>query len=188
MPLCTTLASDSVFRAFESEDKTDALLHGHSYTAHTVGCQVAVESMGEMVRMEERGEWEWAKQSWTAQSQATSSSSSLQPSASPRDINDTQVWSTWPRTLIDFISRQPGVTGVWALGSVLAITLRDDAGSGYTSTAATALQKRLRDGEEGWNVHARVLGNVFYVMAGQKTGRESVEGIERLLREALGDM
>ena len=182
VPLCTTLASESIFEVFKSEDKTDALLHGHSYTAHAVGCQVAVESVGEMVRMEERGAWNWAKQSWTSQPAPT-------PEASARDINDTQVWSIWPRPLVDFISNQSTkVSGVWALGSVLAITLRDDKGTGYTSTAATALQRKLREGGDGWNVHARVLGNVFYIMAGQKTSEESVEGLGRLIKEGLLEM
>lgn len=183
VPLCTTLASESIFDVFRSTDKTDALLHGHSYTAHPVGCQVAIESVREMVRMEETGGWDWAKESWTT---APSTSTDL---LSPRDINDSQVWSSWPRSLVDFISHQTAhVSGVWALGSVLAITLRDDAGTGYTSTAATALQKKLREGGEGWNVHARVLGNVFYVMAGQKTGPGSIEGVARLVKEGLEDM
>ena len=37
VPLCTTLASDSIYNAFLSSEKRDALLHGHSYTAHAVG-------------------------------------------------------------------------------------------------------------------------------------------------------
>lgn len=184
VPLCTTLASESIFDVFKSEDKTDALLHGHSYTAHAVGCQVALESVNEMVRMESRGDWNWAKQSWTSSSQPTTTAQT------PRAINDTQVWSTWPRPLIDFISHQTTkVTGVWALGSVLAITLRDAQGAtGYTSTAATALQRKLRENDEGWNVHARVLGNVFYIMAGQKTNEDSVQALARLIKEGLEEM
>jgi dethiobiotin synthetase/adenosylmethionine--8-amino-7-oxononanoate aminotransferase len=79
------------------------------------------------------------------------------------------------------------VSGVWALGSVLAVTLRSDDGVGYKSTAALAVQAHLRKGDAKgrWNVHARVLGNVFYIMAGQTTTREAVGEIERLVQEAL---
>ncbi|KAF7543443.1 hypothetical protein G7046_g9999 [Stylonectria norvegica] len=185
VPLCTTLASESIFEAFASEDKSDALLHGHSYTAHPIGCQVALESLQEMQRMEEHGSWDWAKAAgWTT----PTSPSTTVAAASARTSNDGDVWSMWPHSLITAISQQTQrVHGVWALGSVLAITLHGADGAGYKSTAAQALQARLREGnvEEGWNVHARVLGNVFYVMAGQKTSREDVEGVATLLREAL---
>lgn len=40
VPLSVTLASDAVFAAFEGDSKAEALLHGHSYTAHPAGCQV----------------------------------------------------------------------------------------------------------------------------------------------------
>lgn len=40
VPLAVTLASDDVFHAFDGDSKAQALLHGHSYTAHPVGCQV----------------------------------------------------------------------------------------------------------------------------------------------------
>ncbi|WFD28443.1 hypothetical protein MNAN1_003454 [Malassezia nana] len=46
VPLAATLASDSLFRSFTSStDKAQALLHGHSYTAHPVGCQIALETL-----------------------------------------------------------------------------------------------------------------------------------------------
>lgn len=45
IPLAVTLATPEVFTAFEGDSKLDALLHGHSYTAHAVGCQVATTSL-----------------------------------------------------------------------------------------------------------------------------------------------
>ncbi|KAF9765267.1 hypothetical protein IL306_002460, partial [Fusarium sp. DS 682] len=62
LPPSVTLASESVFDAFSSDHKSDALLHGHSYTAHAVGCQVALESLWELQNMEQRGDWSWAKE------------------------------------------------------------------------------------------------------------------------------
>ncbi|KAL6831802.1 pyridoxal phosphate-dependent transferase [Trichoderma camerunense] len=183
VPLCTTLASEDIFETFNSPDKTDALLHGHSYTAHPVGCQVAVESVKELQRMDDSGSWNWAKsQGWITPE--ASSSTSGKPAA--------DIWSTWPRTLVEDLSRQTDrVAGIWALGSVLAIHVKDAAGStGYFSDAAQSLRDGLIAGDaEGvngsWNVHCRVLGNVLYLMASQKTTEESVAQISLLLRKGL---
>ncbi|KAF5658044.1 adenosylmethionine-8-amino-7-oxononanoate aminotransferase [Fusarium circinatum] len=164
VPLCTTMASESIFDAFVSDDKSDALLHGHSYTAHAVGCQVAVESVREMQDMEKRGEWEWAEKDWE---------------------EDTHAWSVWSREFVNNVSHNQQVLGVWALGSVLAISLRDDDGVGYKSLAAKKLQTHLREGTGTWNAHSRVLGNVFYVMASQKTSRQSLQELQGLLLGAL---
>ncbi|KAK9436578.1 bifunctional dethiobiotin synthetase/adenosylmethionine-8-amino-7-oxononanoate aminotransferase [Metarhizium brunneum] len=179
VPLCTTLASENIFKIFLSPDKTDALLHGHSYTAHPIGCQVALESVKEMQDMENRGEWDWAKaQGWTQQHSSQSEA-------------QIDVWSTWPREFVERLSRQTDkVAGVWALGSVLAIHLRDEAGAGYSSNAALGLRESLglgrADGEGGpWNVHSRVLGNVLYVMASQVTSETSVRQLSELLMESL---
>ncbi|GJC82973.1 bifunctional dethiobiotin synthetase/7,8-diamino-pelargonic acid aminotransferase, mitochondrial [Colletotrichum liriopes] len=184
VPLCTTSASDSIFRAFESDEKSDALLHGHSYTAHPVGCQVALESLQELQRMDRDGEWDWAKTGgWASDTAASSTSQSSIISS---------AWSVWSHSFVDWVSKQTGrVDGVWALGSVLAIHMEDSEGAGYSSTAAADLQSALLHGEnstEGarWNVHSRVLGNVLYVMTSQKTKQEDVQRLETLLRKALG--
>lgn len=181
VPLCTTLASESIFEAFSrSHDKTDALLHGHSYTAHPIGCQVAVESLKQMRDLEESGRWDWAKSNgWMSRVQS-------QDQQQPPPHNDT-VWSVWPLDLVIELSRQTSrVQGAWALGSVLAIHLRDHE-VGYSSHAAVSLRDALLDGSDGgaWNVHCRVLGNVLYLMAGQTTAPSSVDEIARLLRQKL---
>ena len=36
-----TLATNSIFEAFQHDSKLKALLHGHSYTAHAIGCSAA---------------------------------------------------------------------------------------------------------------------------------------------------
>ncbi|GKT92474.1 adenosylmethionine-8-amino-7-oxononanoate aminotransferase [Colletotrichum tofieldiae] len=184
VPLCTTSASDSIFRAFESDEKSDALLHGHSYTAHPVGCQVALESLQELQRMDRDGEWDWAKTGGWASDTAASSTS--------KSSNISSAWSVWSHSFVDWVSKQTGrVDGVWALGSVLAIHMEDSEGAGYSSTAAADLQSALLRGENGtegarWNVHSRVLGNVLYVMTSQTTKQEDVQRLETLLRKALG--
>ncbi|KAK1596908.1 dethiobiotin synthase [Colletotrichum navitas] len=189
VPLCTTTASDSIFRAFEGDEKSDALLHGHSYTAHPVGCQVAVKSLQELQRMDRDGEWDWAKTGgW-----APVAASGTRASQSGGGGNIPAAWSVWSHSFVDWVSRQTGrVDGVWALGSVLAIHMEDGEGAGYSSTAAADVQSALlRRGEDGpggarWNVHSRVLGNVLYVMTSQTTRQEDVQRLEALLRKALG--
>ncbi|KEY74577.1 hypothetical protein S7711_07179 [Stachybotrys chartarum IBT 7711] len=180
VPLCTTLASEAVFDAFASDRKTDALLHGHSYTAHAVGCLVAVESLGEMMRMEEAGAWDWAKSNgWTGGDVRVQSAKD----------GDRIVWSVWSADFVGQISRNTAkVTGTWALGSVLVVKMRSkDGAAGYESNSAAKLQEFLRrgDGTPSFIVHSRVLGNVLYIMAGQKTSQETVEGIQKLILEAL---
>ncbi|KAK2008349.1 dethiobiotin synthase [Colletotrichum eremochloae] len=191
VPLCTTTASDSIFRAFESDEKSDALLHGHSYTAHPVGCQVALKSLQELQRMDEAGEWDWAKTGgWAAAPVASDTRASQSGSSSSGST--VPVWSVWSHSFVDWVSRQTGrVDGVWALGSVLAIHMRDSEGVGYSSTAAADVQSGLLRGEDGpggarWNVHSRVLGNVLYVMTSQTTRQEDVQRLETLLRRVLG--
>lgn len=170
VPLCTTVASEAIFQAFDSDDKTDALLHGHSYTAHAVGCQVAVESIRELQSLDRSGDWDWAK---------TASRSSGAPSSD-------SPWSVWSSDFVRSVSMTTDkVSGIWALGSVLAISLRAEDGAGYTSKAAAKLQAHMREGAGGWNAHTRVLGNVFYMMASQKTDKETVEMLQDLCLKGL---
>ncbi|KAH8885369.1 dethiobiotin synthetase [Thozetella sp. PMI_491] len=183
VPLCTTLASESIFRAFETDDKSDALLHGHSYTAHAVGCQVAVRSLATMSALDARGDWDWAKARWRPQASESAKSA--------MDKADTFVWSMWSPEFLDALSRQTSIVdGLWALGSVLAIHVKGRDGGGYKSNAARVIQAALL-GAEGtktaplWNVHSRVLGNVLYLMASQKTTEGGIGQVEELLRQTF---
>ncbi|RDW83826.1 adenosylmethionine-8-amino-7-oxononanoate aminotransferase [Aspergillus mulundensis] len=172
VPLCTTLASNEIFDAFTSPEKRDALLHGHSYTAHAVGCQVAVDSLRTMNRMDENGSWNEFKNDWK-QSRAIGNS---RPGA---------IWSVWSHGLVHDLSHAESVDGVFAIGSVLSISLKDAEGAGYTSTAAKGLQARLAAGGPEFNVHSRVLGNVLYLMSSITSKQETLRTIEGILREAL---
>lgn len=116
LPLSATLASDSIFEAFLGDGKKDALLHGHSYTAHAIGCSVAETSVRSLVELHSSGSWEVAKKDWRVEGEKT------------------VAWSSWSRGFITTISNLPSVSGVWALGSVLAIHLRaSEAGRDFPS-------------------------------------------------------
>jgi adenosylmethionine-8-amino-7-oxononanoate aminotransferase len=45
LPLAATLASEPIYRAFLSQDRSRTLFHGHSYTANALACAVALESL-----------------------------------------------------------------------------------------------------------------------------------------------
>lgn len=171
LPLCTTTASQSIFEAFLSDDKTDALLHGHSYTAHPMGCSVANESLRTLMNLDKGESWKTFKKDWSPQSKGTDAS---------------HAWSMWSNKFVSDVSFKTQVDNVFSLGSVLAITLKDPAGSGYASTAATGLRDKLLagDGKESV-IHSRVLGNVLYLMSALTTPGETISVIEETVLEAL---
>lgn len=170
--MCVTIASDSIYEAFLSSEKNDALLHGHSYTAHAVGCEVGRTSVQAMLDMNKRGDWETFKSDWADPAQSTN------------------IWSAWSKEFISRISQARDVESVVALGSVLAISLHDGQNKGYTSTAASGLQKNLleidTEVQQGFNIHSRVLGNVLYLMASQTSEVATLRAIEAQLISALG--
>lgn len=176
LPLCTTLASESIYEAFLSPDKTDALLHGHSYTAHAVGCDVARHSVQTMIDMESNKAWKPFQDKWISSG-----------SAKATTAQEPGTWSLWSKTFVRDISFRDDVEGVIALGSVLAISMKDAAGSGYTSSAGAGLRDRLLqgDGDLEQVVHSRVLGNVLYLMTSMTTSPETVAAIEGMVVEAL---
>lgn len=180
VPLCTTTASQEIFDAFLSDSKADALLHGHSYTAHAVGSHVAVESVRIMKKMEESREW---LNDFSASWREPSTSS---PSADETDADANQVWSTWNKRDVIAISKLDRVSGVVALGTVLAVSLKDEAGAGYNSLATQELHKKLLDiGERGWCIHSRVLGNVIYFMTSLTVTTRTVEAVAQRVLEEL---
>jgi len=45
LPLAVTAATEKVYEAFLSDDRSKTLFHGHSYTANPLGCAVAIASL-----------------------------------------------------------------------------------------------------------------------------------------------
>lgn len=119
LPLATTMASDSIFQAFLSENKTDALLHGHSYTAHPIGCEVANESLKIIQSLASSGIWASARAKWT---------DATIPTAAPKD-----VWSFWDPEFVRTLSCMDIVSDVMTLGTLLAIKMQDNSGTGKLS-------------------------------------------------------
>lgn len=122
LPLCTTIASDSIFEAFLGTEKSDALLHGHSYTAHAVGCEVAKTTLQLMSSMEKGEEWQRHRRDWVHETEEVS------PAQSKSDASC--IFSSWSKAFVTNISHAEDVESVFALGSVLAINLRDNDAAG----------------------------------------------------------
>ena len=116
LPLSITSASESIFKAFWGDAKSEALLHGHSYTAHAVGCHVANTSLQIMQHASTSLEWKDLQHQWSSR-------------------DDNSCWSMWSKSFIDGLSQHDRVEYVNALGSVLAVSLIDEAGSGKSCYA-----------------------------------------------------
>lgn len=110
LPLALTVTKESIYDVFLSENKPDCLLHGHSYTAHPMGCAVAktsIETLDSMA-VENTGSWAPFRDDW----------------------KDKSIWSMWSPKLVDTLSHLDNVESVMALGSVLAVELKDDQTAG----------------------------------------------------------
>lgn len=105
LPRSVTLANGNIFKTFLSDKREDALRHGHSYIAHPMGCQVALDSLKIFEQLNET--------SWSVFKKE-------------RNRNgESGVWSIWSPTFIEQLSYSPQIKTVFGLGSVLAITLAD---------------------------------------------------------------
>ena len=112
VPLAITMATEDIFRAFYSDKKADALLHGHSYTAYPVGCEVANETLKVLDRLQDSEGWKAAKEEWS----------------SATDPAKVRMWSFWGPQFVNELSRLPAVGEVMTLGTVLAVKIADDSG------------------------------------------------------------
>uniref|UniRef100_A0A0D9X5S6 Dethiobiotin synthase n=1 Tax=Leersia perrieri TaxID=77586 RepID=A0A0D9X5S6_9ORYZ len=144
VPLAATLATEAVFEAFRSDSKLTALLHGHSYTAHPMGCTAAVKAI------------QWYKD----------------PSTNSNfDLDHIKLKELWDSALVNHLSSLPNVKRVVSLGTLCAIELKaEGSDAGYASLHASSLVQQLRQED---NIYARPLGNVIYLMCGPCTTRDS---------------
>ena len=120
VPLAVTLASDDVFRAFEGTSKTEALLHGHSYTAYAVGCEVANETLDRLERLAHGDAWNAARAAWGASGEEENKGND-----GTDEDRGTAVWSLWSPQFVDVLSRLEIIGRVMTLGTVLAFKVGD---------------------------------------------------------------
>lgn len=194
VPMAVTIASDAVFQAFWGKEKVDSLLHGHSYTAHPIGCSVGNKTLQILDDMDSKGAWDEAKSDWTPKPVNA---------AEPKEVevipaSEEPVWSLWSTSFVNEASSLPHVEGVMAMGTVLAVYLKAADGAGYQSTAAASLLHQLRYGAPTtsdsssavpgglpFNIHARPLGNVVYFMTSLTSKPTTLRAVEGSLLSAL---
>uniref|UniRef100_A0A0D3C975 Uncharacterized protein n=1 Tax=Brassica oleracea var. oleracea TaxID=109376 RepID=A0A0D3C975_BRAOL len=142
IPLTVTLATDALFDSFSGDPKLQALLHGHSYSAHAMGCATAAKAI------------EWFKD----------------PETSHNIIPQRGILrELWDEELVQQISCHSAVQRVVVIGTLFALELKVDASnSRYASLYAKSLLQMLR--EDG--IFMRPLGNVVYLMCGPCTSPE----------------
>jgi dethiobiotin synthetase/adenosylmethionine--8-amino-7-oxononanoate aminotransferase len=120
IPLSVTLASEEVFNTYMGDEKGQALLHGHSYTAHPIGCVSALHALESYNATLERDH---------------------DPKTGPRmsfDVGQAQK-----------LSLLPLVEQSMTLGTVLAVTIKaEDGTSGYGAVSRTVpiVQSLRQDG------------------------------------------
>jgi dethiobiotin synthetase/adenosylmethionine--8-amino-7-oxononanoate aminotransferase len=115
LPMAVTLSSSSIFNAFLGPDKIDALLHGHSYTAHPIGCAVANAALDITEGISQGDAWSEAKRKWESKPWVRGTKNS----------HPLNAWSLWDADFVNDISRLGGIQEVMTLGTVLAIRLED---------------------------------------------------------------
>lgn len=164
IPLSATVASESIFRSFESDDETDAVFDGYNYTAHPIGCQVALESMKAIDQKESDGAWHKFQRKWNIE-----------------EGQEAAAWSVWDPDFLRKLSQKTGlVESVWALGSALAIQFEVDA----DASAVQAELKNEKTDKANSNVHCQVADNVLYLIASQASDPETIQDLEQRVLQA----
>ena len=146
VPLSATLASKEVFEAFMGNSKAEALLHGHSYSGHPLGCALGLAALDAYA------------------------DPSMNPNFRPGPGGG-RLTELWGGDVLAALSRHPRVRRVAALGTVCATELHTDDGGGYSSSAAREVTRHLQSS----GVYTRPLGNVVYLMCSPFTAPEVCE-------------
>ncbi|KAM0933792.1 putative dethiobiotin synthase, Adenosylmethionine--8-amino-7-oxononanoate transaminase [Dioscorea sansibarensis] len=142
LPLAVTLTTEAVFEAFKGGSKLMALLHGHSYSAHAMGCTAASKAI------------QWFKDPCT----------NINIESEGRKMKE-----LWDMQLVLQLSSLNGVRRVITMGTLCAIELRAGGSDvGYASLYASSLVQQLR--KDG--IYMRPLGNVLYLMCGPCTSSD----------------
>jgi dethiobiotin synthetase/adenosylmethionine--8-amino-7-oxononanoate aminotransferase len=144
LPLSITAASDSIFQAFWGDEKSEALLHGHSYTAHPIGSHIANVSLATMDRYYNGKKWVSFRGDWSDESLSQTDSASVAKKDEEYSQDHkmrfhgdahTRFWSFWSKDFVLKLSRHAGIDHVNALGCVLAVSLKDESGAGRSNQA-----------------------------------------------------
>ncbi|KAI9096460.1 pyridoxal phosphate-dependent transferase [Phlyctochytrium arcticum] len=115
LPLAVTVVKEDVWEVFRGTGKTEALLHGHSYTAHPMGCAVANKTLEKFSKM------------------------------GGNRLGGVECMNKiWDSKIVRDLSYLPNVDGVVSFGSILSVELRTDT-KGYAASHVSAnIIRKLR--------------------------------------------
>jgi dethiobiotin synthetase/adenosylmethionine--8-amino-7-oxononanoate aminotransferase len=128
LPLSITTASDSIFKAFWGDEKSEALLHGHSYTAHAVGCQVANVCLDEAQEASMSSDWESFRKRWNEPERVQETVQFMTDRS--KVTGGPALWSMWSKDFVLKVSNHERVEFANALGSVFTVSVADTSGLG----------------------------------------------------------
>ncbi|CAG9462769.1 unnamed protein product [Pedinophyceae sp. YPF-701] len=172
VPLSATVATEECFDAFMGDTKGEALLHGHSYSGHPIGCQAAIQSLSALTSAQYNPNHVPASdEARGACSRSCRASSGVGAGAGgvpfcACNASAGRLTAQWDAGRAAAMSEHPRVDRVTAIGTVLAVELKPrDGKGGYASGDARAVVDRLRP----LGIFARPLGNVVYLMASPMT-------------------
>ncbi len=117
VPMSVTLATEDVFKTFLGDSKAEALLHGHSYTAHPIGCVSSIQALDTYASLFEKNDGS--------------------------DLTN----GFFDNNQVSELSKLPLVQESMALGTVVAMTIEPESGStGYAALGRSVpLVKYLMD-------------------------------------------
>jgi dethiobiotin synthetase/adenosylmethionine--8-amino-7-oxononanoate aminotransferase len=193
IPMAITLASKRIFSAFLGDEKSAALLHGHSYTAYPVGCAVANTSLDLLTEALKGQPFREARRKWINFRQEVYQWMDVPPETTPSSL--------WNPGFVEALSKSPDIERVMTLGTVLGFEVKSGASgahdffeyfprfshrplmAGYGSSAAELALAPLK-GDDGIplnemsSVHFRTLGNVGYLITSLTTEKQHIRLIE----------
>lgn len=160
VPMSVTLTTEDVFNTFLGDSKAEALLHGHSYTAHAVGCVSSIHALdtyAELFEKEGHGDDGGEKVDYKK--------------------------AYFDQREVAALSELSLVQESMSLGTVVAVTIEPDGGgSGYAAAGRSIpIVKYLLD----HGVYARPLGNVVYIMVSPLTSVEECARLSSVLKDAI---
>lgn len=164
--------------------QTNALLHGHSFTAHPIGCVAACTAMDIMSDPKSNPNLV------TRKDQEEQQTPDVNPGPRPSRIPYLQqkpisgsLSPLWDDDLVIELSNHGRLQGVVAIGTVFSATLKPDKEevTGYRSNRAKEVTRRLRLR----GVFARPLGDVIYLMAGVTTPKSECTRLLTILKQEL---
>lgn len=152
LPLAATLATNAVFESFKGGGTSNALLHGHSYSAHAAGCGAAAAALPAYTDPTLNPALCVPGRGCGGGGAGTTACACSKPCG--------RLAPLWCEEGLAALSRHPSVDRAFAIGTVLAAHLRVSGDAGYASTASAGVVARLA--QRG--VYARPLGDAVYIM------------------------